>query len=68
MNLDERIKNILADQANSKEGKESDTEDVVSHLEPEALSKVLSTWIDLQNAVNGYIDSRLVVADQPKCV
>ncbi len=52
MNLDERIRTLLkGEAAGDDEGAATDT------LSPEALSRVLSSWIDLQNAVNGYIDS-----------
>lgn len=53
MNLDDRIRTLLRGEGGTEEGAAAGPET----LSPEALSRVLSSWIDLQNAVNGYIDS-----------
>lgn len=53
MNLDDRIRTLLRGEGGREEGAAAGPET----LSLEALSRVLSSWIDLQNAVNGYIDS-----------
>jgi DNA-directed RNA polymerase I subunit RPA1 len=63
MQLDERIRTLLKNEGGEGDGEEGEGEgDAMAQMSPEALSRVLSSWIDLQNAVNGYIDSRSVRA------
>jgi DNA-directed RNA polymerase I subunit RPA1 len=54
MKFDDRIKELSGDKT-AEEGGAG-----LGALAADDLSRVLSTWIDLQNAVNAYIDSRCV--------
>ena len=80
MQLDERIRTLLnnggtgdgaagagGDGGEEKGAGEGGDDDAIAQMSPEALSRVLSSWIDLQNAVNGYIDSRSVLDNIMTC-